>query len=91
MAIEKITTYDYEVVGEGTLDHCVQVRRCDAYVDSDEPNVVLSSTFHRCTFDPDSDWSSESDKVKAICNAALPLLVAIAIGRPNEPANSDSN
>jgi|TARA_B100001750_G_C15268342_1_gene476221 hypothetical protein len=71
MAIEKVVTYDYEVVNEGTIHHTVQIRRCDAYVDSDEPNVVLSSTFHRSSFDPESDWSSESDKVKAICNAVF--------------------
>ena len=71
MTIEKVVTFDYEVVNENTVHHAVQIRRNDAYVDSDEPNVVLSSSFHRYCFDPESDWSSESDKVKAICDAVF--------------------
>ena len=71
MAIEKVVTYDYEVVNEGTIHHTVQIRRCDAYVDSDEPNVVLSSTFHRHTIDPEQDYSNEPDKIKAVCAAVF--------------------
>ncbi len=71
MAIEKVVTYDYEVVFENTIHHAVQIRRCDSYVDSAEPNVVLSSSFHRHTITPDGDWSTEPDKVKAICDAVF--------------------
>ena len=62
MAIEKVVTYDYETVG----DYSIQVRRRDSYV---EDGVALSWTFHRHVVHPNSDWSSESDEIKAICDA----------------------
>jgi hypothetical protein len=66
MAIEEVITYDYEVQ-EDTFG--INVRRCTSYVDSDTPNVVISKTFHRYKVEPDDDWSSEPDKIKAICDA----------------------
>ena len=62
MAITKKITYDYEIVG----NYSVRVRRIDSYV---ETGKVLSVTFERHVIHPDSDWSSESTKIKALCDA----------------------
>ena len=62
MAITKETIYDYEIVG----DYSVQVRRIDSYVEDGE---VLSNSLLRHVIHPDSDWSSESTKIKALCDA----------------------
>ena len=61
MAITKETSYDYEVVG----DTSIQVRQQDKYI---ENGVTLSSSYSRHVVHPDSDWSSEPTKIKVICD-----------------------
>tara|TARA_R100001086_G_scaffold217884_1_gene134398 strand:+ start:1745 stop:1999 length:255 start_codon:yes stop_codon:yes gene_type:complete len=55
--IEVVTFDDWSVV---------QVRTATVIKEDDKE---LSRSFHRHTVSPIDDWSSESDKVKAICDA----------------------
>ena len=82
MAIEKVVTYDYEVIG----DYSVQVRRRDSYV---EDGVALSWTFHRHVVHPNSDWSSESDEIKAVCDALFTDEVKAAYLAHEEILNTE--
>ena len=66
MALTKTTVEDkVEVV---TFDNwsMVQVRTATVIK---EDGTELSRSFHRHVVSPADDWSSESDKVKAICDA----------------------
>ena len=69
MAIEKESTYDYEVIGdESTLTkgYGVQVRRTDTFT---EDGVEISNAIHRHVIYPHMDWSSEPTKIKSVCDA----------------------
>ena len=68
MAIEEVITYDYEVRED---QFGINVRKCTAYVESDDPNTALSSSFHRYVIEPDDDYSSQPNKIKAICDAVF--------------------
>ena len=64
MAIEKTIEQDkIEVVGQYKA---VQIRTASVIK---EDGVELTRSFHRHVVHPDSDISSETDEVKAICNA----------------------
>jgi len=63
MALEKKVTYDYEVRGEYK---CIQQRTRTAI---EEDGKELSYSYHRNSFAPDADVSSESDEVKAMASA----------------------
>ena len=64
MALEKVVTEDkIEVVGEYKA---VQVRTATIVK---EDGVQIGQSFHRHVLHPDSDISSESSEVQAICNA----------------------
>jgi len=63
MALEKKVTYDYEVRGEFK---CIQQRMRTAIV---EDGKELSYSYHRSSFMPDADVSSESDEVKSLADA----------------------
>ena len=63
MALTKVITYDYEVRGE--FKH-IQQRQKTAIV---ENGKELSYSYHRSSFAPDADVSSESDEVKALASA----------------------
>tara|TARA_R100001594_G_scaffold98584_1_gene133044 strand:+ start:1084 stop:1329 length:246 start_codon:yes stop_codon:yes gene_type:complete len=63
MALEKKVTYDYEVRGEYK---CIQQRARTAVL---EDGKEISFSYHRTSFMPDSDVSSESDELKALANA----------------------
>ena len=62
MAINKVTTYDMEVINDWTI----QVRRRDAYV---ENGVELHFTYHRGSIHPSDDWSSEPQSVQNLADA----------------------
>ena len=63
MALEKKVTYDYEIRGEFK---CIQQRTRTAIV---EDGAELSFSYHRTSFMPDADVSSESDEVKALASS----------------------
>ena len=66
MALTKTTTVDkVEVVDRGDWS-VVQVRTATIIKEDD---TELSRSFHRHAISPADDWSSESDKVKSICDA----------------------
>ena len=66
MALTKTTVADkVEVVDCGDWS-MVQVRTATVIK---EDGAELSRSFHRHVVSPADDWSSESDKVKAICDA----------------------
>tara|TARA_R100000700_G_C3124169_1_gene111972 strand:+ start:522 stop:776 length:255 start_codon:yes stop_codon:yes gene_type:complete len=66
MALTKTEVEDkIEVVDMGSWS-MVQVRRATVIKEDD---TELSRSFHRHVVGPADDWSSESDKVKAICDA----------------------
>ena len=66
MALTKTTVEDkVEVVDTGDWS-MVQVRTATVIK---EDGTELSRSFHRHVVSPADDWSSESDKVKAICDA----------------------
>lgn len=66
MALTKTTVEDkVEVVDKGNWN-IVQVRTAIVIKEDD---TELSRSFHRHVVSPADDWSSESDKVKAICDA----------------------
>ena len=62
MALEKKVTYDYEVRGEYK---CIQQRARTAVLEDGEE---ISFSYHRNSFMPDADVSSESDEVKALAD-----------------------
>ena len=63
MALEKKVTYDYEVRGEYK---CIQQRARTAII---EDGKEISFSYHRTSFMPDADISSESDELKALANS----------------------
>ena len=63
MALEKKLTYDYEIRGEFKT---IQQRTRTAIV---EDGAELSFSYHRTSFMPDADVSSESDEVKAMASS----------------------
>ena len=66
MALTKTEIVDkVEVVDCGDWS-MVQVRTATVIKEDD---TELSRSFHRHVVSPADDWSSESDKVKAICDA----------------------
>ena len=66
MALTKTEVVDkVEVIDTGDWS-MVQVRTATVVKEDD---TELSRSFHRHVVTPASDWSSESDKVKAICDA----------------------
>ena len=66
MALTKTEVIDkVEVVDSGDWS-MVQVRTATVIKEDD---TELSRTFRRHVVSPADDWSSESDKVKAICDA----------------------
>ena len=66
MALTKTETVDkIEVVDTGDWS-MVQVRTATVIKEDD---TELTRSFSRKVISPADDWSSESDKVKAICNA----------------------
>ena len=65
MALTKTTVEDkVEVIDTGDWS-MVQVRTATVVKEDD---TEISRSFHRHTVSPADDWSSESDKVKAICD-----------------------
>ena len=71
MALTKEVVVDkIEVIESGS----VQVRTATRIV---EDGSVISSSYHRHLISPGSDYSSEDEKVKAICAAAhTPEVIA---------------
>ena len=66
MALTKTKVVDkVEVIDTGDWS-MVQVRTATVIKEDD---TELSRSFHRHVVSPAGDWSSESDKVKAICDA----------------------
>tara|TARA_R100001086_G_scaffold167388_1_gene90889 strand:+ start:201 stop:458 length:258 start_codon:yes stop_codon:yes gene_type:complete len=66
MALTKTEVEDkIEVVDMGSWS-MVQVRTATVIKEDD---TELSRSLHRHVVSPADDWSSQSDKVKAICNA----------------------
>ncbi len=66
MALTKTQIVDkIEVLDTGDWS-MVQVRTATVVKEDD---TVLSRSFHRHVVSPADDWSGESDKVKAICDA----------------------
>jgi hypothetical protein len=66
MALTKTEVVDkVEVIDIGDWS-MVQVRTATVIKEDD---TELSRAFHRHVVSPADDWSSESDKVKAICDA----------------------
>ncbi len=66
MALTKTQIVDkIEVLDTGDWS-MVQVRTATVIKEDD---TVLSRSFHRHVVSPADDWSGESDKVKAICDA----------------------
>ena len=66
MALTKTEVVDkVEVIDSGDWS-MVQVRTATVIKEDD---TELSRTFRRHVVSPADDWSSESDKVKAICDA----------------------
>tara|TARA_R110000737_G_scaffold74608_1_gene103699 strand:- start:1 stop:237 length:237 start_codon:yes stop_codon:yes gene_type:complete len=63
MALEKKVTYDYEVRGAFKT---IQQRMRTAI---EEDGKEISFSYHRTSFMPDADVSSESDEVKALASS----------------------
>ena len=63
MALEKKKTYDYEVRGDYK---CIQ-ERCKTSIMEDGEEISFS--YHRNSFMPDADVSSESSELRALANA----------------------
>ena len=63
MALEKITSFDYEIRGE--FKH-IQERTKTSVM---EDGVELSYSYNRRVLTPDADVSAESDEVKALAAA----------------------
>ena len=66
MALTKTEVVDkVEVIDTGDWS-MVQVRTATVIKEDD---TEISRSFHRHVVSPGDDWSSESDKIKAICDA----------------------
>ena len=63
MALLKKKTYDYEVRGQ----YKIIQERCKTSIEEDGKEISFS--YHRKSFMPDADLSSESDELKAMANA----------------------
>ena len=63
MALEKKVTYDYEVRGEFK---CIQQR---TRTEIEEDGKEISFSYHRNSYMPDADVSSESDEIKGMASA----------------------
>jgi hypothetical protein len=72
MSLEKIISVDLSEVVENGI---IQVRTKTAIK---ENGVEISSKFHRHVVAPGDDYSSESDRVKAICAATHTAAVVSA-------------
>ena len=66
MALTKTEIVDKVEVVDNGLFSMVQVRTATVIKEDD---TELSRSFHRHVVSPADDWSDESDKVKAICDA----------------------
>ena len=66
MALTKTEIVDKEEDEDNRLFSVEQVRTATVIKEDD---TELSRSFHRHVVTPTDDWSSESDKVKAICDA----------------------
>ena len=66
MALTKTQIVDKIEVTDAGDWSMVQVRTATVIKEDD---TVLSRSFHRHVVSPADDWSGESDKVKAICDA----------------------
>ena len=66
MALTKTQIVDKIEVTDAGDWSMVQVRTATLIKEDD---TVLSRSFHRHVVSPADDWSGESDKVKAICDA----------------------
>lgn len=83
MALEKVITVDrVEVVENG----CVQVRTRTSIL---ENGAIISGRFHRHVVAPGDDYSSESEKVKAICAATHTAQVIAAYVAAQEVAQPE--
>jgi len=63
MALEKKTSFDYEIRSE--FKHIQERTKASVVEDGKE----LSYAYHRRVLSPDADVSAESDEVKALANA----------------------
>jgi len=63
MALEKKTSFDYEIRGE--FKHIQERTKTSVLEDGKE----LSYSYHRRVLSPDADVSAESDELKALANA----------------------
>ena len=63
MALEKVITYDYEIRTE--YKHIQEREKTSIMEDGKE----ISFSYHRTSFMPDADISSESDELKALANS----------------------
>ena len=66
MALTKTETVDKVEVVEMEAWSMVQVRTVTVIKEDD---TELSPSYHRHVVSPADDWTNESDKVKAICDA----------------------
>ena len=66
MALTKTETVDKVEVVEMEAWSMVQVRTVTVIKEDD---TELSRSYHRHVVSPTDDWTNESDKVKAICDA----------------------
>lgn len=66
MALTKTETVDKIEVVEMEAWSMVQVRTVTVIKEDD---TELSRSYHRHAISPADDWTNESDKVKAICDA----------------------
>jgi len=88
MALEKQTSFDYEIRGE--FKHIQERTKTSVLEDGKE----LSYSYQRRVLSPDADVSAESDEVKALANAVwtdeVKAAYAAAQAAPEEPAEEES-
>ena len=86
MALEKKKTYDYEVRGEYK---CIQ-ERCKTSIMEDGEEISFS--YHRKSFMPDADVSTESEELRALAGALWtdPIKKAYEDSKP-EPEVSEED
>jgi hypothetical protein len=91
MALEKITSFDYEIRGESKH---IQERTKTSVV---EDGKELSYSYSRRVLSPDADVSAESDEVKALANAVwtdevvAAYAAAVAAAAPAEAPAEESD
>lgn len=89
MALEKKTSFDYEIRGE--FKHIQERTKVSVLEDGKE----LSYSYQRRVLSPDADVSAESDEVKALANAVwtdeVKAAYAAAQPAPEEPAAEESS